>query len=234
MDISLRSEGPWVAEDRSWLGSRHGTEATRTITLDTSAFTANTHYPNGYVPSGLLVSRLASGLYGPYAGVAAEVQTVTITGTPTGGTFTLTFDGQTTAAIAYNAAASAVQTALEALSSVAPGDVVVGGGPGPGTPYTVTFGGTKSGDQPVMTASGASLTGGSSPAVAVTTTTPGGSTGTTEVAAGHLFSSIRMTSGGADVGAALLTQGVVVVAKLPANSGLDAAARNALSRIEYR
>jgi hypothetical protein len=47
------------------------------------------------------------------AGVAVmggvnEVQTVTITGTPTGGTFTLTSTGATTAAIAYNAAASAV------------------------------------------------------------------------------------------------------------------------------
>jgi hypothetical protein len=64
-----------------------------------------------------------------------EAQTVTITGTPTGGTFTLTYSGQTTAAIAYNANAAAVQSALEALSNLAPGDVTVTGGPGPGTPY---------------------------------------------------------------------------------------------------
>lgn len=102
----------------------------------------------------------------------AEVQTVTITGTPTGGTFTLTFDGQTTAGIAYNAAAAAVQTALEALSNLLPGDVTVGGGPGPGTPYTVTFT-IAEGNVPQMTASGAGLTGGTAPAVAVTTTTPG-------------------------------------------------------------
>lgn len=102
-----------------------------------------------------------------------EIQTVTITGTPTGGTFTLTFSGQTTAAIAYNAIAGAVQTALLALSNLDSGDVTVGGGPGPGTPYTVTFGGSYAAeDVPVMTAAHA-FTGGSSPDIAVTTTTPG-------------------------------------------------------------
>jgi hypothetical protein len=104
---------------------------------------------------------------------ANEVQTVTITGTPTGGTFTLTFDGQTTTGIAYNANASAVQTALLALSNLDTGDVTVGGGPGPATPYTVTFGGAYAATNvPAMTATG-SFTGGTSPAVAVTTTTPG-------------------------------------------------------------
>jgi hypothetical protein len=109
----------------------------------------------------------------PVAGTD-EVQTVTITGTPTGGTFTLTFNSQTTSAIAYNATASAVQTALEALSNVAPGDVTCAGGPLPGTPVTVTFGGAYDGaNVPQMTATG-TFTGGTSPAVAVTTTTPGG------------------------------------------------------------
>lgn len=102
-----------------------------------------------------------------------EVQTVTITGTPTGGTFTLTYSGQTTSAIAYDAAASAVDSALEALSNIGAGEVTCAGGPLPGTPVTVTFSGTL-GAQPLaeMTAT-SSLTGGSSPAVAVTTSTPG-------------------------------------------------------------
>jgi hypothetical protein len=104
----------------------------------------------------------------------SEVQRATITGTPTGGTFTLTYSGQTTAAIAYNATAAAVQSALEALSNIAPGDVAVTGGPGPGTPYDVTFGGAYAGtDVTSMTAAG-SFTGGSTPAIAITTTTPGG------------------------------------------------------------
>ncbi len=104
---------------------------------------------------------------------ANEVQTVTITGTPTGGTFTLTFEGQTTAAIAYNANAAAVQSALLLLSNLNTGDVTVGGGPGPATPYTVTFGGDfASSNVSAMTATG-SFTGGTSPSIAVTTTTPG-------------------------------------------------------------
>lgn len=102
-----------------------------------------------------------------------EVQTITITGTPTGGTFTLTYAGQTTGAIAYNAAAAAIQTALQALTTIGTGNAVVTGGPGPGTPYVVTF--TQAlglQDLALMTAT-SSLTGGTAPAVAVTETTKG-------------------------------------------------------------
>jgi hypothetical protein len=101
----------------------------------------------------------------------SEVHTITITGTPTGGTFTLTYNAQTTAAIAFDAAAAAVQSALEALSNVDPGDLVVTGGPGPGTPYVVTWD-SDLGNVVQMSANGA-FTGGVAPAVAVTTTTPG-------------------------------------------------------------
>lgn len=230
MDISLQPAEVWTAEDRSWLGSRDGTNVTQTVTLDTSAFTSGTHYPNGYVPSGMVLAKLANGLYGPYAGNAAEAQTVTITGVPTGGTFTLTYKSDTTAAIAFNATASAVQTALEGLASLTPGDVTVTGGPGPGTPYVVTFGGDQTGDVPQMSATG-SFTGGTSPAVAVTTTTAGGTEGTAGgVADGFLFNSTKMTSSaGADLGAPLLWRGVIRVSRLPANNGLDATARNQLA-----
>jgi len=102
-----------------------------------------------------------------------EVQRATITGVPTGGTFTLTYSGSTTSAIAYNATAGAVQTALEALNNLAPGDVTVSGGPGPGTPYTFTFGGTLAGkDVVAMTATG-TFTGGATPTITISTITPG-------------------------------------------------------------
>lgn len=120
----------------------------------------------------------ASSLEAGGTGGTNEVQTVTITGTPAGGTFTLTFRAATTTGIAYNATADAVETALEALSTIGDGDVRVTGGPGPGTPYVVTFV-NDLGHQnvPAMTASGASLTGGTTPAVAVAQTTPGSSVG---------------------------------------------------------
>ncbi len=102
-----------------------------------------------------------------------EVQTVTLTGGPTGGTFTLTFEGQTTAGIAWNAAASAVQSALEALSNVAPGDVVCTGGPLPGSTVTVTFGGALGySNRTQMTGNVAGLTGGT-PGITIATPTEG-------------------------------------------------------------
>lgn len=85
-----------------------------------------------------------------------NLQTVTITGSPTGGTFTLTYKSQTTAAIAFNAAASAVQTALLALTSIGAGNASVTGGAG--GPYTVSFIGTLAQDTAALTGSGALLT----------------------------------------------------------------------------
>ena len=57
-----------------------------------------------------------------------EVQQVTIPGTTTAGTFTLTFETGTTALIPVTATAADVQAALEALSNLVPGDVLVTGG----------------------------------------------------------------------------------------------------------
>lgn len=60
-------------EDQTWLGSAHGTDMGRSITLDTSAFTSGTHYPNGYFPSGLPLGRItATGLYGPYNNASSD------------------------------------------------------------------------------------------------------------------------------------------------------------------
>jgi hypothetical protein len=101
---------------------------------------------------------------------ANEAQTVTVTGSPTGGTFTLTWSGQTTAAIAYNATALTVRNALEALSNIEAGGVTVTGAAG--GPYTVTF--TSGADVAQMTAT-ASLTGGSTPGVTIATATAGAS-----------------------------------------------------------
>ena len=59
-----------------------------------------------------------AGGYGPFnTQKTDEQQTVRVTNA-TGGTFTLTFNGQTTAPIAYNATAAQVDAALEALSNI--------------------------------------------------------------------------------------------------------------------
>jgi hypothetical protein len=85
-----------------------------------------------------------------------EQQTVTVVAT--GGTFTLAFSGQTTAPVAFDATAAAVQTALEDLSNLAPGDVIVTGNAG--GPWTVEFAGARADtDLAQMTGSAANLTG---------------------------------------------------------------------------
>jgi len=51
--------------DQSWLDSTHAMRNARTGTFDVSAFTAATHYPNGFIPSGTPVA-LVGGLLVPY------------------------------------------------------------------------------------------------------------------------------------------------------------------------
>lgn len=53
------------AGDQSWLGSSHGIANCRTELLDISAFTAGTHYPDGYIPSGTPVAKVG-GVLVPY------------------------------------------------------------------------------------------------------------------------------------------------------------------------
>ncbi len=114
-----------------------------------------------------------SGKVGPYqASGTAEVQTLTESGTISGGTFTITFNGQTTAAIASSATASTVQAALEALSNVAPGDIAVTGGPVETTALTLTFYGNLIGNVAQVTVDTTNLTG-STPGITVATATPG-------------------------------------------------------------
>ena len=112
------------------------------------------------------------GAFADASPAAREKQTVTIGGTPTGGTFTLTFGGQTTATIAYNAAASVVEAALEALSTIGQGNVQVTGNAG--GPYTVEFvGQLANANVAAMTADASGLTGGTSPTVTIATSQAG-------------------------------------------------------------
>src|SRR3954454_24284565 len=63
-----------------------------------------------------------SGGFGPFNDMKTdESQTVRVNNA-TGGTFTLTFDGQTTAPLAFSATAAQIQSAVQALSNVGPGN----------------------------------------------------------------------------------------------------------------
>src|SRR5262249_55574627 len=103
-----------------------------------------------------------------------EVQTVTLGGTSLGGTFTLTFNGQTTAPIAFNAPATgvgSVQSALAALSTIgSTANVnVLGTTRASGATYVVIFTGARAGPAlPQLYANGAGLTGTTPTATAAT------------------------------------------------------------------
>lgn len=59
------STDTYGAGDQSWLRSSHGMRNAKTEIIDVSTFTAGTHYPNGFIPSGTPVSKV-SGLMVPY------------------------------------------------------------------------------------------------------------------------------------------------------------------------
>jgi len=107
---------------------------------------------------------------------ADAVQQVALTGSPTGGTFTLAFGGQTTGGLGYNAAASDLQSALQALSSIGTGNALVSGPAG--GPWLIRFAGALAGTPEVdITGNGSGLSGGTSPSVAIGTTSQGGDSG---------------------------------------------------------
>lgn len=109
----------------------------------------------------------------PVAGTSA-VQTITVSGSPTGGTFKLSFRGRRTTALNHNANSATVQVALEALSTIGSGGVSASGTLSGGMAITFTGRLAKLEVALITAPSGdKALTGGTNPDVAVANTTPG-------------------------------------------------------------
>jgi len=117
---------------------------------------------------------LAGTVLGP-TGVAArnDVKTLTITGTPTGGTWAFTFLGYQSGNIPYNATAAQAQTVVDAFFGA--GNCTVSGGQLPGTALVFTFGGNMANVLIKSFGTVNNLTGGTTPAVSFANTTPGSS-----------------------------------------------------------
>lgn len=256
VNLALVTEQKSPPSDHSWLKSAHATQTCDSITLDGDAFAADlTNWADGIVPAGTVLGEDASsGLYAPYdpdeANTAAnEVQTLTIDAT--GGDFDLTVPAtdepgwdaavaaagsdplpQTVSAIAFDAAAATIQTALEAILGA--GNVTVTGSAG--GPYTITFlGDLAQTNAPLLDSSVDALTGGAGTAV-VTVGTAGGSGAGTAV--GFLFQAVDLgtTTENDTVGhisAALLWHGEIDESKIPATTGrggLDSTAKTDLAK----
>jgi hypothetical protein len=243
MDLTVRSES-WSGRGYEWLHGEKGTDTCLTVTLDLDLFDFGTIFTDKILPAGMVLGKhTVSGKYGPYDGGSTgvnEKQTITITGTPTGGTFTVTLNGVTSGAIDFDATAAEVDAALEAMSNIDAGEVSVTGGPGPGTAWVVEFTGDLGGTNvSLMTATG-SFTGGTDPAVAITTTTSptvGASDGR-DVAQGILFETVDCSRiEGTDLQGErvvpMMIEGFINESKLPTNHGLDSAAKTDLTWFRF-
>ena len=101
-----------------------------------------------------------------------EIQRLTPGGTISAGTYKVTFEGQQTAAIAWDATAALVQAALEDLSNVAVGDVIVSGGPTQTAFLTIQFTKNLGGIDRTQVSVQSSLTG-TNPTLSPSTPTAG-------------------------------------------------------------
>jgi len=234
MEGIAQTKTRYSSGNHRWMADLHGLNSPEGGTLDGSLFDTTT-FPDGLVQSGTFLGKVtATELWGPYTGTTDEVQTVTVTGAPTGGTFTLTYSGQTTAALAYNATAENVRAALVALSNIGQGDVEVTGTNG--GPFTVKFVGALANTNTAALTATASLTGGTTPGVTIATTIAGGAdvgADGRQVAIGILISDQVVTAGSRN-DAAVLQHGAVIRDYLPTNSGWDPAAEADLPQIRFR
>jgi len=109
-------------------------------------------------------------------GVNAEHE-LAITGTPTGGTFTITVFTETTGDLPYNATAAQVQRALRKLPSVGNDGVVCTGTALPTGPITIAWQGRHAAQTVAVGTTTDSLTGGTAPTSAITSTVTGSTGG---------------------------------------------------------
>lgn len=104
--------------------------------------------------------------------VAPHQQTLTTTGSPTGGTTKLTVNGQETGTLNHNATAEDVDAALESLANIAADELVCTGGPWPAG-IVVEFQGPTAAD---ITSTSYAITGGSIQQIYTTGVPDGGTT----------------------------------------------------------
>jgi hypothetical protein len=72
MNLGLITES-FSQDRRDWLAGDHGTDIALSVTLDVTKFTAGTHYPDGYIKSGIPLGKItAGGKYGLYDDAASD------------------------------------------------------------------------------------------------------------------------------------------------------------------
>lgn len=73
-DFAITRVDEQIPNDKTWAASREGFDTAGSGTLDVAAFDAETHYPNGYIPSGTPVAKAEDGLWVPLSAGDAEAE----------------------------------------------------------------------------------------------------------------------------------------------------------------
>jgi hypothetical protein len=122
VQVSGPVAGPWVVEFTGALGAADQLP----LTID------GTNLTGGFVNSDINVVITFTG--------ANEVQSVSLSPVPAGGSFTLSFAGSTTGSLNFNASAAQIDSALESLPGLGAGTVNITGS---GTSFAVEFVGAR-------------------------------------------------------------------------------------------
>jgi len=138
-------------------------------------------------------------------GAVSEVQTSTLDALMTAGTFTLTYDGETTASINFDATVAQIQAALLLLPSVNAGDITMEAAHEPDTTLTCTwtFASTL-GNVPMLSMDISKATGPSS--CSWVETTPGELIGAATLGADAAIGSLVMPADGSEDPITLITE----------------------------
>src|SRR3954471_4810874 len=201
----LRNRMRAILDHRGTVTPENPTGRKKAVVLPTGkVIDPNDHFCDGYVPDLDKVvddpgakcmseeSHLQSWVFGDEGKLTHtvdELQKVVVS-KAAGGTFTLTLRKQTTAPIPYDAGPAAVQTALEGIAPVRPGDVKVTADD-PAAGGTVSKGGVNvkfeyhyaGGDQPQMAVDAGGLTGAATATATPAATTDPAATATADPAA---------------------------------------------------
>lgn len=72
-DLKFETDAVFVGDSKKWIANRKGFDTCRSITLDLSTFTGATHYPDGFLRSGITLARRSTdGLYVLYVNAGAN------------------------------------------------------------------------------------------------------------------------------------------------------------------
>lgn len=192
---------------------------------------------SGTIPKAAAVTRNSStGFYQAFAAPVSEVATITSAGTTTGGTYTITIDGEVSAAIAFDASNATILAALNAMSNIAPGDVVLSGGGALGVktaPLVITFGGKYVG-RDVAVSIQHSVTGGGSYGLVETTAGVESANNGLDKICGFAWPDAILLQAGGEVIGQVMFEGTIHRDDIPLNGVLQAPLDTALKDIELR